>query len=520
MNENTLAFLQQDALPTLHPQVLARYELLFCLSDKGYVQTYQMEDRVTGAPCVMKVYDKQVFPGQEAAILHAIHHPGVPQTLAIFDDEQYSYVVRSYVEGQTVEALYHSGQITVERAIDIMINLADIVSFLHSQSIPVIHRDIKPSNVILTPGGRVVLIDFEIARQVSEGQGSDTVVACTRDYAAPEQYGYSQTDQRSDIYAMGVMLLYMVTGTTELQESDARRLPPSLVRIIRRCTAFSPTKRYQHVEAMQKDLRRAAKWMHRPIKLYVLSAALIIAALFLGGYLGIQLAPQATGISSGAAGEGVTFAEPLIGQAVRLSLGKGADDPVTEADLLSVEQLFIFGNRVARTTAEYWNMQAVQDQYLIGNGSILSLEDLRNMPNLKQLYLSRQPITDISPLADLHNLQILDLRDNTFLVDLSALADMRQLRDLGASNTTVEDVTPLRKVPLTNLDLTGSKVYSIEPLRSHSTLKYIALGWGNIQDYTPLLSMPALVEANLPDLTAAQQASLADAHFQIVNGTE
>ena len=99
--------------------------------------------------------------------------------------------------------------------------------------------------MVLGEDGRVWLIDFDISRRYSRGAPADTVISGTQDFAAPEQYGFSQTDCRSDIFSLGVLLYWLVTGRTKVGEASAG----SLDRCIRRCTAFDPERRYRSVAA-------------------------------------------------------------------------------------------------------------------------------------------------------------------------------------------------------------------------------------------------------------------------------
>lgn len=115
---------------------------------------------------------------------------------------------------------------------------------------PIIHRDIKPSNILLTPSDHVILIDFDASREFDAGKPEDTVLLGTREYAAPEQYGFGQSDARSDIYALGVLLNKMLTGTYPRRECPEC----SLGEIITRCTALLSDQRYASVEELKTAL--------------------------------------------------------------------------------------------------------------------------------------------------------------------------------------------------------------------------------------------------------------------------
>lgn len=116
---------------------------------------------------------------------------------------------------------------------------------------PLIHRDLKPANIVLS-NGRVFLIDFGISRVYRSGSVSDTSHLGTRAYAPPEQYGFGQTDTRSDVYALGMVLYYCLTGRTaevaDRESAFAHPLVPEEYRsIIERACAFDPRNRYDSV---------------------------------------------------------------------------------------------------------------------------------------------------------------------------------------------------------------------------------------------------------------------------------
>ena len=118
---------------------------------------------------------------------------------------------------------------------------------LHSAN--VIHRDIKPENVILQ-GQRAVLIDFDASRTYKFAHKADTQVLGTTGYAPPEQYGFSQTDGRADIYALGVLLNIMLSG----QHPSQRLAEGRLGRVVQRCTMVAPVKRFKNVQKLVKAL--------------------------------------------------------------------------------------------------------------------------------------------------------------------------------------------------------------------------------------------------------------------------
>jgi serine/threonine-protein kinase len=204
---------------------------------------------------------------REAALLARLSHPNLPRVIDRFEEESKQFLVMEYVEGQTLrQALAaRGGRATLVETRDWATQLCAVLSYLHSQSPPIIYRDLKPTNVMLRPDGRLALIDFGIARFYKPGQAADTAVYGTVGYAAPEQYGEGQTDPRSDIYALGVLLFHILTGYDVA--SSPFRLPPigrlrpdvpaPLARLIVRATAMEPADRFASVAELSAELSQA-----------------------------------------------------------------------------------------------------------------------------------------------------------------------------------------------------------------------------------------------------------------------
>ena len=133
-----------------------------------------------------------------------------------------------------------------------MLQLCDALECLHIRFHPIIHRDIKPSNIVISSDGILKLIDYNAARRYERGATQDTRYMGTPGYAAPEQYGFFQSDVRTDIYAMGVVLNYMLTGRHISEETASG----GLGRIVKRCTQLDPGKRYDSVTDVKKDFQK------------------------------------------------------------------------------------------------------------------------------------------------------------------------------------------------------------------------------------------------------------------------
>lgn len=172
-------------------------------------------------------------------------YPLCPRILHTWEDEGETVVVEEYVQGESLlDRIGRKAYLTEQEAQSVLIQLCDGLAPIHAQGI--IHRDIKPSNLILQNGGIIRLIDFDAARTVKEHVAEDTRFLGTKGYAPPEQFGYGQTDARSDIYSIGVTL----------RKSLPENYCGFLSKVLAKCTAIDPDRRYRNVQ----ELRRAAKF--------------------------------------------------------------------------------------------------------------------------------------------------------------------------------------------------------------------------------------------------------------------
>jgi len=155
-----------------------------------------------------------------------------------------------------------------------------LLEVLHRQDPPVIHRDIKPENLILLPGGGLGPIDFGTARQYTLGRDTDTRHLGTRTTAAPEQYGYAQTDVRADLYVAGATLLWLAAGAYDREALST--LPRWLERTLERAMAFDPADRWPSAADMERALARKFPWKRAALDTLAACAPLLLCgAMFL-----------------------------------------------------------------------------------------------------------------------------------------------------------------------------------------------------------------------------------------------
>lgn len=173
-------------------------------------------------------------------LLH-IRCVNLPQIMEIAEKDENVLVLEEYIVGDRLDSLLENSVLSEAQTRKIARQLCGALYALHSHG--VVHRDVKPDNVILR-GSEAVLIDLDVSRLYKPESSTDTIVLGTLGYAAPEQFGISQTDGRADIYSLGVTMNIMLTGKHPSLELAGGRMG----RIIRRCIETSPKSRYKSVQ--------------------------------------------------------------------------------------------------------------------------------------------------------------------------------------------------------------------------------------------------------------------------------
>lgn len=202
-----------------------RYIIIKALGRGGMGAVYlALDTRLNNIPVAIKEMSTRAVGGdlqaaigsfkKEASLLINLRHHALPRINDFFSrGEDRWYLVMDYIEGQTLREIANSrGPIPEAEVLDWGCQLCEILDYLHKQNPPVIFRDLKPANIMLTPDGHIKLIDFGIARHFRAGSSSDTAAYGSSGFAPPEQYGENQTDPRSDIYALGATMHYLLTG--------------------------------------------------------------------------------------------------------------------------------------------------------------------------------------------------------------------------------------------------------------------------------------------------------------------
>lgn len=254
-----------------------KYEILKLIGEGGMSKVYLAMDKRLNKSWAVKEIEKKAKDRNneivvqsaiaEANMIKQLDNPAIVRIVDIIDNGNVIYIIEDFVEGETLEALLDAdGAQPEELVVEWGKQLCEAFDYLHTRTPPIIYRDMKPANVMLTPEGKLRVIDFGIAREYKEHNLKDTTSLGTRGYAPPEQFG-GKTDARSDIYSLGVTLFQLVTGrdpclaSTELK--PVRQIDPKLSEgietIIQKCVQHDPANRYQSCVELLYDLEHISE---------------------------------------------------------------------------------------------------------------------------------------------------------------------------------------------------------------------------------------------------------------------
>ncbi|HUG87258.1 MAG TPA: protein kinase [Actinomycetota bacterium] len=319
-------------MPLAPGRRLGPYEIVSSLGAGGMGEVYEARDTRLGRTVAIKVLPEDLADDparrvrfeREARAVSQLAHPHVCTLYDVGEAEGVHFLVMEHLEGETLRSRLKRGPVPVDEALRIAAEIADALDEAHRHG--VVHRDLKPGNLMLTEGGSTKVLDFGLARLVAETGAEDLTEAVTLDaavtatgtilgtvaYMSPEQARSEPADQRSDLWALGVILWEMLTGerpfraTTAPQTLSAileeeppwselpRNLAPAGERLLRRCLAKEPDQRLHHaadarleIEEAQRGLRAGLGERRRaafPIRTHSLAA--FAAGLVVGGVLG------------------------------------------------------------------------------------------------------------------------------------------------------------------------------------------------------------------------------------------
>ena len=248
-----------------------KYKILNVIGRGGMSRVYlAMNERVNRQWAVKEIRKQDACHlhanKKEIEMLKRLSHPHLPGIVDVIENRDTLLIVMDYIEGRSLQDLLNEyGAQPQEQVLSWAGQLCDTLSYLHSRKPAIIYRDMKPSNVMLKPDGNVMLIDFGAAREYKPTNTNDTVSLGTRGYAAPEQYEKEgQSDARTDIYCLGVMLFQLLTGESPHSLRPLCSVNPSfssgLETILLKCTRIRKEDRYQSCGELLYALEHYWEW--------------------------------------------------------------------------------------------------------------------------------------------------------------------------------------------------------------------------------------------------------------------
>lgn len=225
---------------------LSSYQDYGVLGEKEHI--HLLRDKRNGKMCVKKIMD--CVPDDIIEFRKRTKVSFFPELMEVIEKDGKLIVIEEYVEGITLEEYMMGEALDEDETVRIAGQICEALSCLHHSNPVIIYRDLKPENIMITQNGQVKLVDFNISRTFQNGKKRDTVLLGTAGYAAPEQFGYFQTDNRTDIYAFGVLFNYMLTGKVTQEYITEGRY----AHVVQKCTEMEPSKRYQSVEEILEEI--------------------------------------------------------------------------------------------------------------------------------------------------------------------------------------------------------------------------------------------------------------------------
>ena len=520
MKENKI---WNDYLPEDMQEHWTVYE---CLKESEDSSTFLVKETATGILCVLKWgRNRQAeFLRNEMEIMEKMADrklSGIPKAYRIFEENGEVYLVREYIEGMSLaQMVLQKGGISEAEICRISRKICQTAEQFQNPDEPMIHRDIKPENIVVTPGGEVVFIDFGTMRSYKKDGSRDTFVVGTRGTAAPEQYGYTQTDQRTDVYAIGQTMLYMVSESYEMNQLSECAVSRRMKKIIEKACSFEPDKRYG--DAAQ--LRRAVEKCQANNRKKVYKKAGAVFGLIAAGYILAILSPDGTVIENkrietaeqSAAEEQIqaeiTFREELIEEAVRKELGLSKTDKITVSMLENVRKLRIVGKEILDDEDTFWgeghHVDGKDSSFGSVRGNITDLSELAQMVNLEELALCNQKIEDISGLKELP-LKKLYLSKN-MITDFSVLLNLIDLDTLCIMENPAENLSVIGECTgILRLNIQGMNLKDIDFLKNLS-LDYLDMSNVEVENniFEPLTEMKKLNTLCMCDVNEAAAETL------------
>lgn len=222
-------------------QIRQTCRIVKVLSEKNGATVMRLRHKTMEKDLILRRYPA---PVEAYDALWELRHPNLPEVYDSLHFTDGQIVLEEYIDGVTAAEVLETGTYTPRGAADVLRKTCAAVAALHNCGI--LHLDIKPENVIITAAGEVKLIDLNASKMTAAAQKPETAVLGTIGYAAYEQFGLSLCDERTDVFALGVLLNVLLIGEHPAKRCASGRLG----KIVRKCTQTDPAARYQSAEKL------------------------------------------------------------------------------------------------------------------------------------------------------------------------------------------------------------------------------------------------------------------------------
>ncbi len=485
-------------VPDLPDSIDQSYHVNGCLKHNPSQQVFLLRGKEDETSCILKVAPRGGLNKlmREHRLLLKLHDSSFPHPITCFARAEHAFLLREYIPGRSLADYMESCEaIPVSKALSITCKVCSIVEKLHAMDPPIIHRDIKPQNIILSDSGTIHLVDLDTVQAQSPEKSYDTEILGTALTAAPEQFGYKRCDVRADVYGIGMLLVFLLTGGYDADRLKKLRISPALKRIVRKCIRFDPERRYSSVRILRKRLEAySARWRN----FFIRAACVVLLSCAAAG-----IYTNRTGLLSGMGtiiqqmNQGAyIFKSQLIEKAVRQRLNRSEGD-ISLEEMRGITEFFLLGDTPYLNWGDAYSFGFTLHLHgtdKVGGYAILTdLSDLQFMPNLKKLSLMRLGLSDITALSNL-SLTHLSLCDNR-IADIKPLYGMKLLQELDISNNPISDITGMADFTrLERLNISDTLVSNLDAIAGMNLRSLWLYEMPRNMDYSKLDTLSKLEE--------------------------
>lgn len=497
----------------------------------------------------------------EVDVLKNLKNDYLPQIIDFVEDGNDIYTVMEYVEGHDFRWYISKGRsFSEKKVIKYASQLCDAVSYLHSQTPPIIHSDIKPSNLMLTDSDNICLIDFNISAIANNGYAMSK--GGTADFSAPEQFLYvsdehffkknsiSEIDEetelidahnlrefdkkiekkksncidiRTDIYGIGTTLFYILTGRIpQSGRLDFRGISVSsqFMNCIKKAANINYEERYKSIDELKADLLKIDQ--KKPVYKVMISVISILAVALMG-------IPALNLINEGSdetvdSDKDVTTSESsaiteISETTIILTTSKGEpySDLFSEDEIVTENAIVTENTTLGIETASE-TVQTTKATILVSNNKnnqnkdYINIKGKRFSTKLSELDLQNMQLTssDIIELKYMKKLEILWLNDNN-ITNLQPISELTSLSELHLGNNNISDISFLAKLKnLTLLSIKNNCINDISALEGLTSLKTLSFSDNNISDISVLKNLTSLERLWINNNNISDISSLKD----------